>query len=112
MGLWASPAGLYTATAIYAAGVSLLYPALFPAVVDAAPENERSQAIATFTLFFDLSQGIGAPLLGVIVTLTENRGAFIAAAAMSFAALAIHQRTTRPVVGPIDEPCPPAEPGG
>jgi MFS family permease len=112
MGLWASPTGLYTATAIYAAGVSLLYPALFPAVVDAAPEGERSQAIATFTLFFDLSQGIGAPFLGVVVTLTENRGAFIAASALSFIALAIHQRTTRPVVGPVDEPCPPAEPGG
>jgi MFS family permease len=111
MGLWASPAGLYTSTAVYAAGVSLLYPALFPAVVDGAPDAERSQAIATFTLFFDISQGFGAPLLGVIVTLTQNRGAFIAASALSFLGLAIHQRTTRPVIGPVAEPCPPAEPG-
>ena len=67
MGLWASPAGLYTATAIYAVRCVDPVPALFPAVVDAAPESERSEAIATFTLFFDLSQGIGAPLLGLIV---------------------------------------------
>lgn len=111
MGLWASAFGLYFATAIYAAGVSLLYPALFPAVVDAAPEAERSQAIATFTLFFDLAQGLGAPLLGLVVTLTDERGAFIGAAAMSALGLVIHQRTTRQVDGPVAEPCPPAEPG-
>jgi MFS family permease len=111
MGLWASAAGLYTATVIYAAGVSLLYPALFPAVVGAAPEDERSQAIATFTLFFDLSQGLGAPLLGVVVNLTQNRGAFVGAALCSFAALVFHLRTHLPVVGPADEPCPPPVPG-
>jgi MFS family permease len=113
MGLWASPIGLYAATAVYAAGVSILYPALFPAVVDAAPESERSQAIGTFTMFFDLSQGLGAPLLGIIVSLTTERGAFIGAAALSAAALALHLRTTRAVErGPCPEPCPPAEPGG
>lgn len=94
MGLWASPAGLYASTAVYAAGVSLLYPALFPAVVDAAPASERSQAIGTFTMFFDLSQGLGAPLLGIVVTLTAERGAFIGASVLSVCALAYHLRTT------------------
>jgi MFS family permease len=112
MGTWASAFGLYASTAVYAAGVSLLYPALFPAVVDAAPEAERSQAIATFTLFFDLSQGLGAPLLGLIVTLTSERGAFVGAGVLSLLALVIHQRTTRQVLTRTGEPCPAPEPGG
>jgi MFS family permease len=111
MGLWASAAGLYAATAIYAIGVSLLYPTLFPAVVDAAPEAERSQAIGTFTMFFDTAQGLGAPILGIVVSLTSERGAFLTAAVLSCCAMALHWRTTKAVTGPIDEPCPPAEPG-
>lgn len=97
LGLWASPVGLYAATAVYAAGVSLLYPSLFPWVVDAAPDAERSQAIATFTLFFDVSQGLGAPLLGTIVALTDNRGAFLGAAVLSGAGFLLHRASPVPV---------------
>lgn len=101
MGVWASPTGLYAATAVYAAGVSLLYPALFPAVVDAAPADERSHAIATFTLFFDLSQGLGAPLLGAIVALTNERGAFVAAGLLSALGFVLHRAAPRPVPAPV-----------
>jgi MFS family permease len=111
MGLLASPAGLYGSTAIYAAGVSLLYPSLFIAVVDCAPAEERSQSIATFTLFFDLSQGLGAPLLGVLVSLTENRGAFVGASALSAIGLVVHRRVVPAATGPAVEVCPPPEPG-
>jgi len=111
MGSVASPVGLYVSTAIYAAGVSLLYPSLFLAVLDAAPAAERSQSIATFTMFFDVSQGIGAPLLGVIVSLTDNRGAFIGGGLLSAAGLLFHRRDAPSVAGPVAEPCPPPEPG-
>jgi MFS family permease len=104
MGLWASAAGLYTATAVYTMGVSLLYPALFPAVVDAAPAEERSHAIATFTLFFDLSQGLGAPLLGTVVALTGERGAFVAAGLLSALGFALHRAAPRAVAVPVPRP--------
>ena len=110
MGLWATATGLYVATAVYASGVSLLYPALFPLVVDDAPDNERSQAVATFTLFFDLSQGLGAPVLGIIVALTSERGAFVAAGVLSLVALVLHRNARRVATG-VGEPCPPPSPG-
>lgn len=79
----ATPAGLYAGTFVYSMGASMLYPSLFPMVVDGAPEAERSQSVATFTLFFDVSQGLGAFVLGVVVTLASERWAFAAAAALA-----------------------------
>lgn len=94
MGAWGTVAGLYTGTAVFALGVSLLYPSLFPAVVDAARPEERSQAIATFTLFFDLSQGLGAPFLGTVVAVAGERSAFVAAGLLSALAFVLHRSAT------------------
>jgi MFS family permease len=94
MGVLQNPAGLYGSTFVYALGVSLLYPSLFPLVVDTAPEEERSHAIATFTLFFDISQGLGALLFGVVVALTAEPGAFIAAGLLSLVGLALFRRSS------------------
>lgn len=80
---WASVAAVWLAAASLAAGMSLLYPALFSAALDGVPDHERSQAVGTFSLFFDLSQGIGAPLLGVVVALSSERGAFAVSALMA-----------------------------
>jgi MFS family permease len=76
--LWASVAAIWIATACLAVGMSLLYPALFSAALDDVPDHERSQAVGTFSLFFDLSQAVGAPLLGLIVALSTERVAFFA----------------------------------
>jgi MFS family permease len=83
LALWASVAAVWVATVCLSLGMSLLYPALFSAALEDVPDHERSQAVGTFSLFFDLSQGIGAPLLGVVVALTGERGAFAVAALLA-----------------------------
>jgi MFS family permease len=92
---WNTAPGLYVSTFVYSMGVSLLYPSLFPLVVDNAPETERSQAIATFTLFFDVSQGLGAFVLGIVVTLSSERWAFGVAGLLSLIGLALLRTSAR-----------------
>jgi MFS family permease len=99
LGLWRSSVAVYVATIPMAMGMSLLFPALFSAVINDAPESERSSAVGTFSLFFDLSQGLGAPLLGVVKALADSyQVAFLVsalAAVGGFAAQrALHVRGT------------------
>jgi MFS family permease len=88
--------------------MAFLYPALFPLVVDRAPDSERTHAIGTFSLFFDLSQGLGAPILGVVVALADERAAFAVSGLASLAALAVFRMSavTSPAGGRQDAgPC-------
>ncbi len=84
------PAAIFAGTFVFSVGMSLLFPALFSLVVNTAPARERSHAVGTFSLFFDLSQGAGAPLLGVVVDLTgTDRAAFAAAVVIALAGLVV-----------------------
>jgi MFS family permease len=98
---WASVAAVWLATAAFAIGMSLLFPALFSAVVAQVPEDQRSQAVGTFSLFFDLANGLGAPFLGLVVALSSYRGAFAASAviaALGFLAQVRLSRRTRAAI--------------
>ena len=84
MGTFVSIPGLYVAVVVLALGGSLLYPALMVAAVEGVPPNERARALSTFTMFFELSAGVGGPILGVTAWLVgATVGAFYAAAACS-----------------------------
>lgn len=85
--VWASVPAIWLAAVPLGIGMSLLYPSLFTAVMAAAPESERSHAVGTFSVFFDLSAGFGATLIGVAVSLTSYRGGFAVAAAVAGAGL-------------------------
>jgi MFS family permease len=64
-------------------GMSLMYPSLFTAVMGAAPESQRTHAVGTFSVFFDLSTGFGATIVGLAVSLTNYRGGFAVAAILA-----------------------------
>ena len=79
--------GLYTGAAVLAIGGSLLYPALLTAAIDGVPASERATATSTFSMAFELSAGIGGPVLGYVAGLGGNRAAFYAAAAFAAAGI-------------------------
>jgi predicted MFS family arabinose efflux permease len=86
---WRSPVGLLLGTAVFAAGMSLLYPALLVLALGGAPDDERASVVGTFSSFFDLSQGLGALMLGGVAQLTGYRGAFTAAAGLALLGLVV-----------------------
>ncbi len=99
-----SVTGLWIGTVLLSMGMSLLFPALFILAVNRAPSTERSHAVGTFSLFFDLSQGLGAPLLGVLVTLFDaERAAFVGGAVMAVAGLVLaNTRLRTSIAGPAE----------
>ncbi len=76
MALWSTVGGLVAGTVVFAAGMSLLYPALLLLSLVGTEDDERAAVVGTFSSFFDASQGLGAFICGVVVALTGNRGAF------------------------------------
>ena len=105
MGTFVTPLGLYAGVVIMALGGSLLYPSLMLAAVDGVPPNERARAVSTFTMFFELSAGIGGPILGVTAWLVgATVGAFYASATLSAVGIVllwIWQRDAAPAQGPL-----------
>jgi predicted MFS family arabinose efflux permease len=87
IGIWGSAAAVWVGTVVLAVGMSLLYPALMVAVMRATPDSERSHAVGTFTLFLDISMGLGAALVGIVVSLGGERSGFVVAGLCAAAGL-------------------------
>jgi MFS family permease len=68
---------------------SLLYPSLSLVVVNRVPEARRGAALGTFTGFFDLGVGLGAPLAGVAAALGGYSAAFWLASACALGTLTV-----------------------
>lgn len=89
MAAWSSVAGLFVATAVFAMGMSLLYPAILVLGLSRAPDTERASVVGTVSSFFDLSQGVGALALGGVAELGGYRSAFAVAGVGAIAGLAV-----------------------
>jgi MFS family permease len=68
---------------------SLLYPSLSLVVVNRVSEGRRGAALGTFTGFFDLGVGLGAPLAGVAVALGGYPAAFLLGATCALGTLSV-----------------------
>lgn len=95
MGSLQSVRGLFVGTAIMAVGMSMAFPALMTLAVDWAPMDQRRAVIGTFTGFFDLSQGLGAVTLGLLVIPFGYPGAFTAGGIAALAAVGLLLLGTR-----------------
>jgi predicted MFS family arabinose efflux permease len=87
LGAWHTVPGLWTGTAVFAAGNAFMFPALLSLALDAAPDGERAAVVGTVVAFFDLGQGAGALLLGPVVTVAGYTGPFAAGALAATAGL-------------------------
>ncbi len=66
MATWRSPGGAYLGSAVMALGQSFLFPALFASVIQSAPVAERGQAVASFSISFDIAFGSGGFIAGAV----------------------------------------------
>ena len=92
LGVWREPIGVYVGTAILGVAQTFIFPALFVLVVDRAPAEERSHAIGSFSMAFDLAFMAGGLFLGLIADLTDRPTGFLAVAAVSAVTLALSRR--------------------
>lgn len=89
IGLWRTPTGLFTGTAVLALGIALAFPALMTMAIRRAPAWERGAVLGTFTAFLDLAFGIGPVSLGFVVAGIGFGGMFLTAAGVAAVGLAV-----------------------
>jgi MFS family permease len=86
LGVWLATSGpmAVVAAALTGFGFSLVFPAFGVEAIRRVPPQNRGVALGAYAACFDVSLGLGVPLLGGVVALGGNAAAFAAA---GFAAL-------------------------
>jgi MFS family permease len=74
------------------AGFSLVFPALGVVAVKAVPQQNQGSALATYTVFMDLSLGITGPLAGLLMAWAGISMIYLAAAGLVAVALLLGWR--------------------
>lgn len=91
VGMWLAPTGAVAiaAAALTGLGFSLAFPAFGVEAVRRVPPQNRGVALGAFAACFDLSMGLGVPLLGSLAGWTGYAAAFAAGAVAALIALAV-----------------------
>ncbi len=70
---------------VIGAGLSLLFPSLALIVINRAPQAQRGAALGAFTSFWDIGIAVGAPMAGLIASLTNYTDIYYVMAACAVA---------------------------
>lgn len=99
VGIAATPLVAKIGTFLAGAGFSLVFPALGVVAVKAVPQQNQGSALATYTVFMDLSLGITGPLAGLLMAWVGVSVIYLAAAGLVAIALLLGwQLKKRPAV--------------
>lgn len=87
-----------TGAAIYALGVSLVSPTMSALTIDRAPPNRLGAAVATYSVGYQLSSGMGSLLWGAVISSGGFPVAFLIAIGFELGTMVISMRssTSRP----------------
>ena len=100
VGTLPGPVGLYIGTAVFAAGIAFMFPALIALAVSRVDESERGSVVGTSSAFLDLSFGLAPALLGVVVDRSGYPAAFLVSAVIAAIGAAILGLRRRSLVAP------------
>jgi MFS family permease len=67
---------LWAAAFVLGIGMAFLYPSLMAAVVNRVGEHERSTALSSFTMFFELGSMVGGLTLGAVAQMLGKQAGF------------------------------------
>ena len=81
--------GIYLAIVPLAIGIALQYPGLMALVLSDVDDRTRPSAISTFTMFFDIAQGLGGLVVGLAAAVGGYRSVFGVGAVCSVIGLTI-----------------------
>ncbi|TDD26692.1 MFS transporter [Kribbella turkmenica] len=93
IGTWRTVPGLILGTALLGLGVALGTPAIMTLALNRAPATERGATMATVTMSIDTAQALGPITLGLAAATTTRPTAFLTAALISGAGLALAMRS-------------------
>jgi len=85
---WVAKIGVFLA----GAGFSLVFPALGVVAVKAVPQQNQGSALATYTVFMDMSLGVTGPLAGLLMAWAGVPMIYLAAAGLVGVALLLTWR--------------------
>lgn len=92
VGLAADPWMVKLGVFLTGAGFSLVFPALGVVAVKAVPQHNQGSALATYTVFMDLSLGVTGPLAGLLMAWAGVSSIYLAAAGLVAIALLLAWR--------------------